>query len=81
LFRWRRRCACAAGSVSGIAATSAWVQGWPALLRGENQYEDKSTVRIEKVDLAECPTPARMREVRCQQLDDLERSGETSSGC
>jgi hypothetical protein len=50
---------------------------WPyderALLIGEHQYEDKSTVRIERVDPAQCPTPARMREVHREQGDALER--------
>ena len=50
---------------------------WPyderARLIGENLYEDKTSLHIEKVDPAEATTPARVREIHLQQLARLEQ--------
>lgn len=50
---------------------------WPyderARLIGENLYEDKTSLRIERVDPAEATTPARVREIHRQQLASLEQ--------
>jgi hypothetical protein len=49
---------------------------WPyderARLRGEHLYEDKTSLRIEEVDRSEAITPARIREIHCEQLSKLE---------
>ena len=50
---------------------------WPydesGRLAGENLYEDKTSLRIERVDPAEGTTPARVREIHREQLAKLER--------
>jgi hypothetical protein len=50
---------------------------WPydesARLAGENLYEDKTSLRIERVDPAEGTTPARVREIHREQLARLDR--------
>jgi len=49
---------------------------WPyderARLLGEHLYEDKTSLRIEEVDLAEAITPARVRAIHREQLAKLE---------
>lgn len=50
---------------------------WPyderARLAGENLYEDKTSLRIEKVDPADATTPARVRDIHRGQLARLEQ--------
>ena len=49
---------------------------WPyderARLVGEHLYEDKTSLRIEEVDLSEAIMPARVREIHREQLGKLE---------
>ena len=49
---------------------------WPyddqARLAGEHLYEDKTSLKIERVDPAEAITPARVREIHREQLAKLE---------
>lgn len=49
---------------------------WPydaqARLAGEHLYEDKTSLRIEEVERAEAISPARVREIHCEQLAKLE---------
>ncbi len=58
-----------------VSSRQAFV--WPyderARLRGENLYEDKTSLRIDEVDPAEAITAARVRELHRELLADLER--------
>ncbi len=49
---------------------------WPydntARLAGEHLYEDKTSLKIEEIDLKDAITPARVREIQREQLDKLE---------
>ena len=57
-----------------VASRQAFI--WPyddrARLVGEHLYEDKTSLRIEEVERSEAITPARVREIHRQQLDELE---------
>ena len=57
-------------------ASSRQVFVWPyddrARLAGEHLYEDKTSLRIEEIDPAEAPTPARIREIHARRLTDLQ---------
>jgi len=50
---------------------------WPyderARLKGENLYEDKTSLMIEEIDPSEAITPARVREIHLQLLANLEQ--------
>ena len=50
---------------------------WPyddkARLKGENLYEDKTSLKIEEIDPSEAITPARVREIQLELLDRLEK--------
>jgi hypothetical protein len=50
---------------------------WPydeqARLKGEHLYEDKTTVKIEKVNPADVITPQRAREIHLELLEQLEK--------
>lgn len=50
-----------------------WPYDQQARLKGENLYEDKTSVRIEKVDSNEIITPQRVAEIHREQLARLER--------
>ena len=49
---------------------------WPyddqARLKGENLYEDKTSLKIEEIDPSEAITPARVREIHKEQLAKLD---------
>ncbi|NLU72680.1 hypothetical protein HCC61_08335 [Streptomyces sp. HNM0575] len=57
-------------------ASSRQVFLWPyderARLAGEHLYEDKTSLRFEEVDPGEAITPARVREIHLEKLDELE---------
>ena len=50
---------------------------WPyddeARLKGENLYEDKTSLKIEEIDPSEAITPARVREIHIELLAKLEQ--------
>jgi hypothetical protein len=50
---------------------------WPyderARLKGENLYEDKTSLAIEEIDPSEAITPKRVREIHIELLDRLEK--------
>jgi len=58
-----------------VSSRQAFV--WPydekARLKGENLYEDKTSLVIEQVDPAQGTTPARVRQIHREQLAALER--------
>ena len=57
-----------------VASRQAFL--WPydetARLKGENLYEDKTSLKIEEIDPADAITPARVREIHREQLAKLE---------
>jgi len=63
-----------ADRLSHVYSRQAFI--WPydrrARLSGEHLYEDKTSLRIEEVERSEAITPARVREIHRQQLDELE---------
>jgi hypothetical protein len=58
-----------------VASRQAFV--WPyddkARLKGENLYEDKTSLTIEEIDPSEAITPGRVREIHIELLDRLEK--------
>jgi hypothetical protein len=58
-----------------VSSRQAFV--WPydarARLKGENLYEDKTSLKIEKIDPSEAITPARVREIHLELLARLEQ--------
>jgi hypothetical protein len=57
-----------------VASRQAFL--WPydetARLKGENLYEDKTSLTIEEIDPSEAITPARVREIHRELLAKLE---------
>lgn len=62
-------------AVYHVSSRQAFI--WPyderGRLAGENLYEDKTSLRIERVDQAEATTPARVREIHRERLAKLEK--------
>jgi hypothetical protein len=58
-----------------VSSRQAFV--WPydekARLKGENLYEDKTSLKIEEIDPSEAITPKRVREIHLELLDRLEK--------
>lgn len=52
--------------------SSNWPYDEKARLKGENLYEDKSTVKIVKVDPSEVITPERVAEIHRECLEKIE---------
>jgi hypothetical protein len=62
------------GAIYHVSSRQAFI--WPyderARLKGENLYEDKTSLTIEAIDPSEAITPARVREIHRELLAKLE---------